>query len=245
VITINTIGRVHSLESFGAVDGPGIRFVVFMQGCNLRCLYCHNPDTWKISDGTEYTAKQLADVILQYKSYIKNGGVTFSGGEPLLQSQFICEVSEILKSDGLHIAVDTSGAVDLQYSKQALKKADLVLLDIKDIDDDDCIKLTGQSNKNAINTLEFLECENKEVWIRHVILPQYTFNIKKLEKLAVFLKDFKCLKKVELLPFHKIGEYKWDKLGYEYKLKNINAADNFELEQAAEVLRKFQLNVSI
>ncbi len=218
----NTIGYIHSYETFGAVDGPGVRFIVFLQGCNLRCLYCHNADTWKMNEGTKSTAKELFDKIIQYKNFIKKGGVTFSGGEPLLQHEFVYEVIKLCKKAGLHTAIDTSGGVALETCKKAIDEADMILLDIKDIDSDDCITLTGQSNKNALAILNY--CDDL-----------------KLYRMARVLSWYSCIKKIEIIPFHKMGEYKWDYINEKYQLKNVPPATPEDVEHAKEIMRKYAL----
>ncbi len=228
-------GLIHSFESFGAVDGPGIRFIVFLSGCPLRCLYCHNPDTWCKRANFEMYPDEVMKKILAYKNFIKKGGVTISGGEPLMQSKFCEELIDLCKSENIHTAIDTSGIIDLKLSQNAIKKSDLILLDIKDIDKNDSIKLTGKSNINAIKTLDFCESINKPVWIRHVLLPNYTLIDSKLERLATFLKQYKCVQKIELLPYHTLGKFKWDELGLEYKLKDIDPPSNEEVEKARKI----------
>lgn len=237
------IGRIHSFESFGAVDGPGIRYVVFLQGCLLRCLYCHNPDTWECAGGIEISSDALIEKILSYKSFIYKGGVTLSGGEPLLQSEFCEEIIEKCHENGLHVAIDTCGAVPLEKSKNAILKSDLILLDIKDIDDNDCKTLTGQGNLNAIETLDFCEHNNKSVWIRHVLLPEYTLNFDKLKQLGAFLKNYKCIERVELLPYHTMGLDKWHQLGIKSRIEDIQPPTDEEITCSRETLQEFGLNV--
>lgn len=236
-----TIGRIHSVESFGAVDGPGVRFVVFLQGCPLRCLFCHNPDTWKVNDGIEMTPKELFAQILEYKNFIKKGGVTFSGGEPLLQAQFVLETIKLCKAEGIHTAIDTSGGVPLQVAKEAIEECALVMLDIKDIDKEDCEKLTGQSNANAMAILNHCDYIGKDVWIRHVVIPQYTLNIDKLDRLARVLSWYSCIRKVELIAFHKMGEYKWDYINTKYQLSDIEAPTDEEMATVKEIFKKYEL----
>lgn len=238
------IGRIHSVESFGAVDGPGIRFVVFMQGCPLRCKYCHNPDTWNISEGKETTPKQLVSEIVSYRNFIKNGGVTFSGGEPLMQPDFIKQAVELCKKEGFHTAVDTSGGVPLKSCKHAIDEADMLLLDIKDLDEQGCIELTGKSNKNALEILDYCEQTNKTVWIRHVMVPEYTLFDDKLNKLAEKISHYKCVKLVELLPFHKMGEFKWEELKLDYKLENIPQPTKEEIENAKNIFKSYGLTLN-
>lgn len=235
------IGRIHSTESFGAVDGPGVRFVVFLQGCMLRCLYCHNPDTWSCSEGKEISSVDLVKQICSYKNFIKNGGVTISGGEPLLQAEFCESVISGCHENGFHVAIDTSGAVPLEHSRKAIESADMLLLDIKDINSDDCEILTGMSNVNTIATLNFCEEIGRDVWIRHVLLPEYTLDDKKLNQLGTFLNPFKCIKKVELLPYHKLGLYKWEMLEIPSKISNIEPPSSDEVNKAKEILLAFGL----
>lgn len=234
-------GYIHSYESFGAVDGPGVRFVVFMQGCPLRCLFCHNADTWQIKGGTEVTADELVAKISEYKNFIKKGGVTFSGGEPLIQADFLEQVIPRLKELGLHIAIDTSGGVPLEKCKRVIDIADMLLLDIKDIDKDDCERLTGQSNENALDILNYCDYVERDVWIRHVLVPGYTLNNFKLYRLARVLSWYNCIKKVELIPFHKLGEFKWEYLGLEYKLANIPALTPDDIAYARGIMEQYAL----
>ena len=212
------IGRVHSIESFGTLDGPGIRYVLFLQGCPLRCLYCHNPDARETGDGTEMTAGDVLADILTYRTFIRSGGVTLSGGEPLLQPEFAQAVLEGCRENGLHTALDTSGAVPLSVSRALLEQADLVMLDIKALDNALCKTLTGAGNENTLATLDYCESIGKSVWVRHVLVPGYTLDEPRLVQLAEYLKKYTVIRKVELQPFHKMGEYKWEKLGYDYLL---------------------------
>lgn len=231
-------GRIHSVETFGAVDGPGVRFVVFFQGCPLRCKFCHNPDTWNPAEGKPVTAKELAGQIASYKNFIKDGGVTLSGGEPLLQPEFATALLLECKRLGLHTALDTSGGVPLSAAKPPVDAADLILLDIKDIDKEDCRALTGQDNQNALALLRYCQQTGKPVWIRHVMVPGLTLNPDKLTRLSAFLSGFSCIQKVELLPFHKMGEYKWEQLGRPYSLTDTPVPAPEEVALAKEIFRK-------
>lgn len=231
-------GRIHSVETFGAVDGPGVRFVVFFQGCPLRCKFCHNPDTWNPAEGKPVTAKELAGQIASYKNFIKDGGVTLSGGEPLLQPEFATALLLECKRLGLHTALDTSGGVPLSAAKPPVDAADLILLDIKDIDKEDCRALTGQDNQNALALLRYCQQTGKPVWIRHVMVPGLTLKRDKLTRLAAFLSGFSCIQKVELLPFHKMGEYKWEQLGRPYSLTDTPVPEPEEVALAKEIFRK-------
>lgn len=235
-----TIGYIHSYETFGAVDGPGVRFVVFMQGCPLRCLFCHNADTWKPKVGMEVSPEELVLKICEYKNFIK-GGVTFSGGEPMLQSDFLAETIPLLKEEGFHVAVDTSGGVDLEVCKKVIDICDMLLLDIKDIDPEDCRRLTGHTNESALAILNYCDFINRDIWIRHVLVPGYTLDNFKLYRLARVLSWYSCVKKVELIPFHKMGEFKWEELGIEYKLSNIPALTQEDIVHAKEIMEQYDL----
>ncbi len=236
-------GKIHSFESFGAVDGPGIRFVAFLQGCPLRCLYCHNSDTWDINSGKEYSANDIFDMICSYKNFIKSGGVTLSGGEPLMQTEFVSTLLTQLKEEKIHTAIDTSGIIPIQFSKECIDLADLILLDIKELEESDCINLTGKSNKNALDTLNYCESIKKPVWIRHVCIPNYTLNAQKLEKLSDFLKGYNCIEKVELIPFHQLGAYKWEYADREYVLNDINPPSEEEMQTAKDIFAKKGLKI--
>lgn len=235
------LGYIHSFESLGAVDGPNLRFVVFMQGCPLRCLYCHNPDSWDIKDAKyKMTADEVLEKILEYKSFIKKGGVTLSGGEPLLQAEFLEELIGLLKEHSISSAIDTSGAIDLSRSKRAIELCDLVILDIKDIDEEGAHKLTGMGIKNAVKTLEFTRDISKPVWIRQVILEGYTLDEGKLLRLGEFLCGFDNVERIELIPYHTMGVPKWEKLGLEYSLKDVRMTGSDEIKKAASILKRFE-----
>ena len=245
-------GYIHSVETFGTLDGPGVRYVLFLQGCSLRCLYCHNPDTWEISSGSgggskragkEVDSQEVVKEILTYKNFIKKGGVTLSGGEPLLQPDFVLDLIRSLKTHGLHTAVDTAGSVALRSSAPVLDEADLVLLDIKSLDDAQCIALTGKSNANTLATLDYLERIGKPVWLRHVLVPGWTLEWKRLKELAEFLKPYQCIQKVELLPFHKMGEYKWKELNLLYQLSDTKEPLSEDLYHARKILEDAGLPV--
>lgn len=235
----NLIGRVHSFETFGAVDGPGIRFVIFMQGCSLQCKYCQNRDTWEINAGNQYSAEELLNKILKYKNYFlaSGGGVTVSGGEPLLQYKFLIELFTILKKENIHTAIDTSGNVDLTDDmKKLIDLTDLFLLDIKCINDEICKKLTGLSNKKELAFAKYLSSINKPTWIRQVIVPTITDRTEDLLALKDFLSTLTNVEKIELLPYHDFGKSKWIKLGLKYELENIRVANNNDIEYAKRIL---------
>jgi len=230
-------GRIHSIESFGTLDGPGIRYVLFMQGCPLRCLYCHNPDARDTEAGRTMTTGEVLADILTYRPFIKRGGVTLSGGEPLLQPAFACELLDGCREQRLHSAVDTSGALPLDISRPVLDRADLILLDVKAIDDDFCIALTGMGNRLTLATLEYCETARKPVWIRHVLVPGYTLDTSRLERLADHLLRYTCIDKIELLPFHKMGEYKWEALKHPYALKHTQPPTELEVQSARAIFQ--------
>lgn len=240
-------GRIHSVETFGAVDGPGIRYVVFLQGCRLRCLYCHNPDSWDVEGGYQTSADTLIQDICKYRNFIKKGGVTLSGGEPLMQPEFALAVLEACKKKGFHTALDTAGSVPLEFSSPVIDAADMLLLDIKTFDEQLNMELTGKEStlEHAKHTLEYCEQTGKPVWIRHVIVPGYTMVTERLEKLAHFLKQFHCIERVDLLPFHKMGEYKWQELGESYALLETPIPTGSEVKDAVEILKRFGLNVHV
>lgn len=236
-------GRIHSVETFGALDGPGIRYVVFLQGCLLRCAYCHNPDTWTCGTGKEITADKLVADILRYKNFLAGGGVTLSGGEPLLQTEFCCEVLQLCKENKLHTALDTCGAVPLSECKPAVDLAGMLLLDMKAIDSELCRKMTGQDNRNAIELLDYCEKTGKRVWIRHVMVPGFTLVRTQLERLADFLTGYTCVERVDLLPFHKMGVYKWENLGIDFTLKDVPEPTRKEISMAKKIFKSRNITV--
>lgn len=235
------LGNIHSFESFGTVDGPGIRFVVFMQGCPMRCKYCHNPDTWSFIGGTQYSAEDVAKNVLKYKNYFTGGGgVTVSGGEPLLQTPFVAELFTILKAHGVHTALDTSGVLfdpdNTESVDKLLSVTDLVLLDIKHIDEFQHKDLTKQSNKNVLAFAKYLSDMGKDMWIRHVLVPDITDNDEYLTKLSAFISTLKTVKKVEVLPYHTMGEVKYQKLNINYQLKGVLPPSKDRVNNAEKIL---------
>ena len=234
-------GHIHSFESFGTVDGPGIRFVVFMQGCPLRCLYCHNPDTWT-AGGTEYSAEEVAARALKYRNYFSGGGgITVSGGEPLLQKEFVTELFTRVKGAGLNTCLDTSGALFDPQKPQDLAAllavTDLILLDIKHIDPAEHKKLTGHGNENILAFAKFLSDSGKRMWIRHVLVPEKTDRDDWLQALRGFLDTLKTVEKVEVLPYHTMGVVKYEKLGYDYPLRGVEPPTPARVENAKKILR--------
>ncbi|NLP33911.1 MAG: pyruvate formate lyase-activating protein [Clostridiales bacterium] len=244
---MSRIGRIHSLESFGTVDGPGIRFVVFMQGCPLRCQFCHNPDTWEVDKGDEYTPEQLATEILKYKSYMdfSGGGVTFTGGEPLLQAEFILEVCKILKQKGISIAIDTSGFVWNSWVQEVLEYTDLVMLDIKNFDPNSYKIITGVSLNPTLKFLDYLRDKGINTWVRYVLIPGLTDNLDNVKELSAYLDNYPNVSKIELLGFHKMGEYKWKELGLEYKLTDTKEPSAESLQEVKEILESNGKIVSV
>ena len=230
--------KIHSFESFGTVDGPGIRYVIFLQGCHLRCKYCHNRDTWDMNGGFYSSLDEIMNKIDNYKNYITpNGGVTVTGGEPLLQVHFLIELFKRLKEKNIHTCIDTSGMVDITDDiKLLLSYTDLVLLDIKHIDPAKCKELVGFSNEKEINFAKYLSENGIDMWIRQVLIPGYTDDENDLKKLRNFINCLDTVKKVELLPYHDMGKYKWKKLGFNYELENIKAPTNDEIKKAKEIL---------
>lgn len=216
--------RIHSFESLATLDGDGVRYAVYLNGCPLRCVYCHNPDTWGLS-GDDYTAQELYNKIKRYKPYFKdNGGVTFSGGEPLLSAAYINEVNEYLKKDGIKYALDTSGQVELTNDvKDAISNADLVILDLKFYDDESYYKYTGKSMAKTIATLNFLSQINKRTWVRTVVVPGINDSEEILDKYIKILKMYPFISKYELLGFHTMGFFKYENLGIENPLINTPA----------------------
>ncbi len=236
-------GHVHSVESFGTLDGPGIRYVLFLQGCGLRCKYCHNPDTWQMGGGKVMDSETVLKDILSYKNFIRSGGVTLSGGEPLLQSEFAADIMKKCEEHHIHTALDTAGAVPLTVSRQALDAAKLILLDIKALDNDLCKVLTGRGNEETLATLAYCESTHKPVWLRHVLVPGYTLDMGLLKNMADYLATFSCIELVELLPFHKMGEYKWKELRLPYALADIEPPDKQSLMQAKAIFETRKLKV--
>lgn len=233
--------RIHSFESLGAVDGPGIRFVIFMQGCPLKCKYCQNRDTWNIHGGEEYSVDEILEKILKYKNYFdSNGGVTVSGGEPLLQAKFLIELFTKLKEHNIHTCIDTSGSFDLSYNiEKLINLTDLFLLDIKCINDEKCIELTGVSNKKELNFAKYLSNIGKPMWIRQVLVPGITDNEQDLLKLKEFISSLKTVEKVEILPYHDLGKFKWENLGCDYPLEGYKTASTDDVKRAKDILEIF------
>lgn len=216
--------KIHSLESFGTVDGPGIRFVAFLQGCPLRCLYCHNPDTWSKDsvEAKDMSPKELFDEVCKYKNFIKTGGVTLSGGEPLMQAAEAAEVFELCRNEGIHTALDTAGVIWNDDVERLLRSTDLVLLDIKSIDEKQFeeVTVTGKL-KRSVDFLDRLQERGIKVWIRHVVVPGYTDNDELLKRLKAFVAQYSVVEKVEILPYHDLGVQKYVAMGLDYPLEGL------------------------
>ncbi|MFR9502880.1 MAG: pyruvate formate-lyase-activating protein [Rikenellaceae bacterium] len=225
--------KIHSYESFGTVDGPGIRFVVFAQGCPLRCLYCHNPDTWQLKDASfERSPSEVVEEILKYRNFIKSGGVTISGGEPLMQAEEVAKIFELCHKEGIHTALDTSGVILNDAAKRALSECDLVLLDIKSIDADQFLEITGRGElQRVLEFLDYLEQHNIKCWIRHVLLPTYTDDETLLRELASHLKQYSVIEQIELLPYHDMATHKYEAMGLEYPLKRVTPHPEDEVQR--------------
>ncbi|WP_195940582.1 pyruvate formate-lyase-activating protein [Romboutsia sp. 1001713B170131_170501_G6] len=238
-------GRVHSIETFGTVDGPGIRFIVFMQGCPLRCKYCHNRDTWDAKGGKEYTTDELISEVLKYSSYMKfsGGGLTVSGGEATLQPEFVAELFAKAKKNGIHTCLDTSGFVDIDKIDPILDNTDLVLLDLKHMIDDKAKDLTGVTIQKTLKLAKHLDERNIPVWIRHVLVPGITDDRENLEALGKFVSTLNNVDRLELLPYHTIGVHKWESMGIEYELKGVPDATPEDIKKASQVLKEFGLEV--
>lgn len=239
-------GIIHSTESFGSVDGPGVRFVVFVQGCNMRCQYCHNADTWKKEPSAQnviMTADELLEKALKYKSYWgSEGGITVSGGEPLLQIDFLLDLFKKAKKEGINTTIDTSGQPFEESGKffekfsELMNYTDLLLLDIKEINDEKHKKLTGHSNKNILALARYLDKIGKPIWIRHVLVPGVTDCDEDLRALREFIDSLSNVQKVEVLPYHTLGQYKWETLGLKYPLDGVEPPTKERVENAKKIL---------
>lgn len=241
-------GYVHSLESFGLVDGPGVRFVVFLQGCAMRCKFCHNPETWK-SGGEEWSVDKLYERVYRYRKYWKNnGGITVSGGEPLLQLEFVTELFKLAKKDGVHTAIDTAGQpfLDdpkwLDAFKELMSVTDLVILDLKEMDAEKHKALTGVDNANVLKMAQWLSDNGHAMWIRHVLVPNLTDDADGLQKMHEFISGLKTVERVEILPYHTLGIIKWNSLGLKYPLEDTPVPTKEQIETAEKILHTADYN---
>ncbi|SEK91899.1 pyruvate formate lyase activating enzyme [Butyrivibrio sp. ob235] len=240
-----TQGRIHSIETFGSVDGPGVRFIIFLKGCNLRCKYCHNADTWNPESNDLRTATEILDKAERYKGYWGDeGGITVSGGEPLLQLDFLLELFKEAKARGINTCIDTAAQPFTKEEpffskfKELLEYTDLLLVDIKHIDNEEHIKLTGKPNENILECLRYLSETGKPVWIRHVLVPGITDNDDYLKRTREFLDTLTNVKRVDVLPYHSLGQYKWEELGIPYQLEGVEAPSPDRVENAVRILRE-------
>lgn len=230
-------GRIHSIETFGTVDGPGIRFIVFLQGCPLRCRYCHNRDTWEFGVGREVDVDTLVSEALKYKTYYQasGGGVSASGGESTSQPKFVEEFFKKLKENEIHTCLDTSGFVEIKNIEGVLNYTDLVLLDLKHMDDEKSIYLTSQSSSKAKELGIYLDKRNIPMWVRHVLVPGITDSYENIEAMARYVSSLNNVERFEFLPYHTLGIHKWEDMGKEYTLKNIKAADEEDVKNAKKI----------
>lgn len=236
-------GRIHSVETLGTLDGPGLRYVLFLQGCPLACQYCHNPDAISFEGGTRTTAGDAVADMLRYRSFISSGGITLTGGEPLAQPRFAEAILRLAAAEGVHTAVDTSGGMPLSVCRDAVDAADLLLLDLKAMDSALCKRVSGKGNEDAKAMLEHREATGAPVWIRHVVVPGLTLDFDELEEMAAYVSRFHCVEQVELLPFHKMGEFKWAGLSRPYELADTPEPDRASMEKARAIFRSHGLKV--
>ena len=238
------VGNVHSTLTGGAVDGPGMRFVLFMSGCMMRCLYCHNPDSWDRQGGTRCTVDEVLAEIGKYSIFLKAaGGLTVSGGEPLLQPEFVHEVLRRCKEEyGLHTALDTNGLLAYRLPDEWFDVVDLVLLDIKQIDPAKYARLTSAPNQPVLEFAQRLARMGKPTWVRYVLVPGYTDDVDDVDKLAEFVATLKNVERVEVLPFHQMGAYKWQQLGLRYELADKKAPSTEVIERVVQQFKAHGLN---
>ncbi|MBP1545524.1 MAG: pyruvate formate lyase-activating protein [Oscillospiraceae bacterium] len=238
-------GFIHSTESFGTVDGPGIRFVVFFQGCPMRCLYCHNPDTWEFHSDSNSVGQMMSaeEIIRMYegvKEFLKDGGITCTGGEPMAQLPFLTELFEKAKAQGIHTCLDTSGVTFNPENTAAVDRlmdvTDVIMLDIKHIDDEEHKKLTGHSNKNILAFARYASAKKKELWIRHVVVPGITQNEEYLHRLGVFISELRSVKALDVLPYHDMGKAKYKNLGIDYPLTDTEPLPKEEAVKARDII---------
>ncbi len=236
-------GKIHSCESFGAADGPGVRYIVFLQGCKMRCKYCHNPDTWNLSGGEEKSADELIQSALKFKKYWGDkGGITISGGEPLLQIDFLIELLKKAKEQGIHTTIDTAGNPFTREEpffakfEELMKYTDLLLLDLKEINPKRHKELTGFENSNILEMAKYLSEIGKPVWIRHVLVPENSDFDEDLTAMGDFIGSLSNVEKVEVLPYHTLGKFKWDNLGIAYQLDGINSPEQERIKNAQQLL---------
>ena len=246
------LGNIHSVESFGSADGPGVRYIVFLKGCDMRCAYCHNPDTWAKPCGTQdaplpgenwQSAEEVLTKALRYKTYWKkNGGITVSGGEALLQIDFLIELFTLAKKKGVHTCLDTSGNPFTRKEpfwgkfQELMQVTDLFMLDIKEIDEEKHKKLTGCSNRNILDMASYLSEQGKAIWIRHVLVPGVTDDEEDLKRLRTFVESLKTVERFEILPYHTLGVFKWKELEIPYRLEDVDPPTKEQVDRAKALL---------
>ena len=238
-----TLANVHSIETFGSVDGPGLRYILFLKGCRLRCAFCHNADTWDLNSEDQRSADEILDHAERYRSYWgSEGGITVSGGEPLLQMDFLIELFKKAKQRNINTCIDTAGEPFTKKGEwftkfeELMHYTDILLVDIKHIDRNKHIRLTGKPNDNSLEMFHYLSDINKPIWIRQVLVPGWTDDIEDLKKTRAFIETLSNVKKIEILPYHNMGAYKWEKLGMKYPLEGVEAPDKDSIELADKVL---------
>lgn len=244
---MSVTGKIHSIETFGSVDGPGVRYVIFLSGCAMRCKYCHNPDTWAGMAGEEKTPIEVFNHAMRYKTYWKkDGGITVSGGEAMLQMDFVIELFTLAKKKGINTTLDTSGnpykendEIFQEKFKRLCEVTDLFILDIKHIDNKKHIELTGQPNANILALAKRLSDMGKNMWIRHVLVPGITDDEEDLRKLGKFVSELKTVKRFEVLPYHTLGKFKWEQLGIPYKLEGVRTPTEEEKKRAEAIMHCF------
>ncbi len=238
--------RIHSIETFGTHDGPGIRMVIFVQGCQFRCLYCANPDTLDVKGGKLMNLEEIVQRAVRQKPFFgKLGGVTVSGGEPLLQRKILKKLFLRLHEEGINTVLDSNGRLINRQAKELLEETDLLMLDVKHFNNDWHKKLTGLSNVNTFKVAEYREGTGKPMWLRYVLVPGWSDQEEHLEQLGQHFKDYKTIQKIEILPYHKLGMHKWESLGMEYKLKDVERPTEESLERTAAILRKYFKEVQV
>ncbi|OLQ78331.1 pyruvate formate lyase-activating protein [Photobacterium proteolyticum] len=240
-------GRIHSFESCGTVDGPGIRFIVFMQGCLMRCQYCHNRDTWDLHDGREITVDEIMKDALSYRHFMKasGGGVTASGGEAMLQPEFVRDFFRAAQAEGIHTCLDTNGYIrkHTDVVDEVLDSTDLVMLDLKQLDDSIHQNLVGVPNKRVLDFARYLHQRGQKTWIRYVIVPGFTDDERSAHLLGEFIQGMDNIEKVELLPYHQLGEHKWEALGFEYQLADVKPPSKEVMEKVKSIIASYGHNV--
>lgn len=239
----DTVGYIHSKETFGTVDGPGVRYVLFLQGCPMRCLYCHNPDTWAAFGGKPMTVKEVLDDFEKYRPFLKDGGITLSGGESLVQMDFVIDLFEACKERNIHTCLDTCGVTYrddnpelIAKFKRLIDSTDIVMLDIKHVNPRQHKVLTGHTNENIIKFLGFLDEYNVNTWIRHVIVPRITFNKDFLYQTGELLGNYDCITAIDVLPYHTMGVNKYKELGFKYPLEGVEALSNDDAAKAKQII---------